>query len=135
MTVVHLQVACALIEQDGRVLAARRSAAMSMPLKWEFPGGKIHEGESAEACLKREIREELGIDVAVGHPLTAVTHRYPALTVTLYPFRCSILAGTITLHEHAALAWLMPGDLPALDWADADRPVIEEYRDLVRITR
>ena len=134
MTVVHLHVACALIEQDGRVLAAQRSPAMSMPLKWEFPGGKVHEGESAEACLKREVREELGIDVAVGHPLTVVTHHYPALTVTLYPFRCSILSGMITLHEHAAIAWLMPEELHALDWADADRPVLDEYRELVRIT-
>lgn len=133
MIMAHIHVACALIEQDGRVLAAQRSASMSMPLKWEFPGGKIHEGESAEACLKREVREELGIGVAVGRPLAVVTHRYPALTVTLYPFRCSILAGTITLHEHAALAWLMPEELHALDWADADLPVLDEYREMVRM--
>lgn len=133
MTTAHLHVACALIERDGRVLATQRSSTMSMPLKWEFPGGKIHRDESAEDCLKREVREELGIDVAVGQRLTAVTHHYPALTVTLYPFRCSILAGAITLHEHAALAWLLPAELPVLDWAEADRPLIDEYRDLVRM--
>jgi 8-oxo-dGTP diphosphatase len=130
---IHLHVACAIIERDGRVLATQRSPAMSMPLKWEFPGGKIHESESAEACLMREVREELGVDVVVGQPLTAVTHHYPALTVTLYPFRCRIVAGTITLHEHAASSWLLPVELPALDWAEADRPVIDEYRELVRM--
>jgi 8-oxo-dGTP diphosphatase len=132
MIKTHLHVACALIEKDGRVLAAQRSSTMSMPLKWEFPGGKIRESESAEACLMREVREELGIDVVVGQPLTAVTHRYPALTVTLYPFRCRIVAGAIMLHEHAACSWLMPAELHTLDWAEADWPVIDEYQELVR---
>jgi 8-oxo-dGTP diphosphatase len=132
MIMTHLHVACAIIERDGRVLATQRSSTMSMPLKWEFPGGKIHKDESAEACLKREVREELDIDVTVGQPLTAVTHHYPALTVTLYPFRCRIIAGTILLHEHAACSWLMPAELHTLDWAEADRPVIDEYQELVR---
>jgi 8-oxo-dGTP diphosphatase len=133
MFLTHLHVACAIIERDGRALATQRSSAMSMPLKWEFPGGKIRENESAEACLKREVREELGVDVVVGQPLIAVTHHYPALTVTLYPFRCRIIAGTITLHEHAACSWLMPAELHTLDWAEADLPVIDEYRKLVRL--
>ncbi len=128
----HYHVACAILEQEGNVLATQRSASMSLPLKWEFPGGKIQEGESVAECLKRELHEELGIAVAVGTPLPPTTHRYPVFTVTLYPFRCSIVGGDITLHEHAALAWLPPEELHTLDWAEADLPVIDQYRKSLR---
>jgi len=101
---------------------------MSLPLKWEFPGGKIKEGETPEECLKRELREELDVEITVGRALTLTTHQYPEFTVTLYPFLCTIISGTITLHEHAALAWMRPEEMPKLDWAEADWPVIEEYR-------
>jgi 8-oxo-dGTP diphosphatase len=123
----HLHVACGIIERDGRVLAARRSAAMSLPLKWEFPGGKIREGESPEQCLHRELAEELAIEVVVLGRLAAVTHRYPGFTVTLHPMRCALAGGTLTVREHAAIAWLAPGELGSLDWAEADLPVIEAY--------
>ena len=75
----HLQVSCAIIERDGLVLAARRSATMSLPLKWEFPGGKIDPGESAEECLLRELREELRILVRLEQKLPISTHRPPDL--------------------------------------------------------
>jgi len=101
---------------------------MSLPLKWEFPGGKIKAAETPEECLKRELREELDVEVAVGRALTPRTHQYPEFTVTLYPFLCTITSGTITLHEHAALAWMRPEEMHTLDWAEADWPVIEEYR-------
>ncbi|OGW35756.1 MAG: NUDIX hydrolase [Nitrospirae bacterium GWD2_57_9] len=123
-----IHVACAIIEQNGRVLAAQRSATMTMPLKWEFPGGKINPGETPGECLQREVREELGIEIEVGAPLRPATHRYPEFTVTLYPFISRVLSGEIVLHEHAALAWLLPEELPDLDWAEADRPILEEYR-------
>ena len=123
----HYHVACAIIERDGKVLAARRSAVMSMPLKWEFPGGKIMDGETPAECIVRECREELGVTVAVGTSLSPATHRYPSFAVTLYPFRGRIVSGGLTLHEHAALAWLLPAELHTLDWAEADLPVIEEY--------
>jgi 8-oxo-dGTP diphosphatase len=123
----HLRVACAVIELGGRVLAAQRSAAMSMPLKWEFPGGKIAAGESPQECLARELREELGIGVRVLEALAPVTHDYPGFRITLYPFRCAAGGGGITLHEHAAVAWLPPGELRSLDWAEADLPVLEGY--------
>jgi 8-oxo-dGTP diphosphatase len=123
----HIHVTCAIIERDGLVLAARRSASMSLPLKWEFPGGKINTGESPEECLRRELVEELGIRVGVASGLSPSTYHYPTFTVTLYPFICSIEAGEIVLHEHAAIAWLPPAKLPTLDWAEADLPVIEAY--------
>ena len=123
----HIHVACALIERDGLVLAAQRSAAMSIPLKWEFPGGKLEAGESPEECLRRELVEEMGVIIAVGRPLPQHTHSYDTFTVTLYPFICTIESETITLHEHAAMAWLPPHELHTLDWAEADWPVLEEY--------
>jgi 8-oxo-dGTP diphosphatase len=124
----HIHVACAIIERAGLVLAAQRSAAMALPLKWEFPGGKIDAGESPEECLRREIVEELGVHVQVGRPLAPATHHYPAFTVTLHPFVCSIESGELTLHEHAAVTWLRPEELSTLDWAEADLPVIDAYR-------
>jgi 8-oxo-dGTP diphosphatase len=122
-----LQVACAIIEHDGKVLAAQRSETMSLPLKWEFPGGKILEQESPEACLVREVMEELGLYVTVGRALPQVSHAYADFSVTLYPFICTIVAGTLTLHEHKAVRWLQPAGLPSLDWAAADLPIITTY--------
>jgi 8-oxo-dGTP diphosphatase len=100
---------------------------MSLPLKWEFPGGKIDHGESPEECLRRELVEELGIQVNVGKSLPATTHVYPTFSVTLYPFVCSIVSGKIVLHEHSAIVWLPPQKLSTIDWAEADLPVIQSY--------
>ena len=126
----HLHVACAIIEQNGTVLAAQRSAAMSLPLKWEFPGGKIESGETAEECLIRELREELGVSVFIGSALTPATHSYPDFTVTLYPYTCRLTGGTVTMYEHHALKWVEPQQMPELDWAAADLPVIREYMNI-----
>jgi 8-oxo-dGTP diphosphatase len=127
----HIHVACALIERDGLVLVAQRSALMSLPLKWEFPGGKLEIGESAENCLKRELREELAVNITIGRSLSLQTHHYETFTVTLYPFVCDIESGVITMHEHADIRWLAPHELHDLDWAEADRPVLAEYAQLV----
>ena len=123
----HIHVACAIIEREGLVLAAQRGESMCLPLKWEFPGGKVEPGESLTECLIRELREEMGVSIAVGSALNSAMHRYPTFTVTLYPFICSIETGAITLHEHAAIAWLPPAELMTLDWAEADGPVLAEY--------
>ncbi|MCF6154528.1 MAG: (deoxy)nucleoside triphosphate pyrophosphohydrolase [Candidatus Brocadia sp.] len=128
----HIHVACAIIEKERKVLSAQRSRYMSLPLKWEFPGGKIKNGESLTECLRRELQEELGIEAAIGHPLPPVTHSYQTFSVTLHPFICTIIAGEITLHEHAAFAWLNPQELHTLDWAEADVPVIQLYREFLK---
>jgi 8-oxo-dGTP diphosphatase len=122
------RVACAIIERNGLVLAAQRSRAMRMPLQWEFPGGKIEPGEGPEACLHRELLEELGIRVTVKRAMPTLTHRYPAFTVTLHPFVCEILSGEMVLNEHRAIAWLKPEELSALNWVEADFAVIVSYR-------
>ena len=132
----HIHVACAIIELEGKVLCTQRSESMSLPLKWEFPGGKIDEGESPEECLKRELHEELGIEASVGQSCPTTTHHYQSFSVTLYPFICEIISGEITLHEHSAMIWLPIKELQKLDWAEADLPVIEEYqRQIAEITQ
>jgi 8-oxo-dGTP diphosphatase len=123
----HLHVACAIIERDGLVLATRRSARMSLPLKWEFPGGKLEAGESPQECLHRELREELGVSVEIGAGLPAVTHCYHDFTCTLYPFICTLSSAELTLHEHDQLIWLPPRQLHTLDWLAADLPVLAAY--------
>ena len=100
---------------------------MNLPLRWEFPGGKVEPGEGLEECLRRELVEEMGIRIAVGRPLTPATHDYPSFTVTLYPYVCSIISGEITLFEHSAISWLPAARMLELDWADADLPIIAEY--------
>lgn len=123
----HLHVACAIIIRNEMILAAQRSESMTLPLKWEFPGGKIEPGEEPAGCLERELREELGITVTIDRPLPAATHSYDDFTVTLYPFVCRMDGGDITLHEHKAISWMEPLRMPELDWAEADLPIIGAF--------
>jgi len=104
---------------------------MSLPLKWEFPGGKLEAGESAAECLQREMMEEMGVFIAIGMALPLHTHAYDSFTVTLYPFVCTLESDTITLHEHATMVWLPPEKLHTLDWLEADKPVLKAYAQLV----
>jgi len=122
-----MQVACAIIEYDGKILVVQRGEHQSMPLKWEFPGGKIHQGESPEACAVREVSEELNIRIAVVRSLSAVSYDYPDFSVTLHPFICTIVSGEIDLRDHEAMLWLSPRELQTLDWVAADFSIIKEY--------
>ncbi len=125
-----IHVTCAIIERNGLVLAARRGALMQLPLKWEFPGGKIRAGEDPGECLKREIREELALEVDIAGELTPATHHYPDFIVTLYPFICKAKTSGFKLAEHAEAAWFPPDRLSGLDWAEADLPVLDAYLSL-----
>ncbi len=127
LTPRHIDVSCAIIEKDGRVLAAQRGEAMNMPLKWEFPGGKIQVQESPATCLQREIREELGVEIRILTALQPSDWSYPDFTITLHPFVCRLNGGVLRLTEHRAVCWLSPEELPTLDWAEADVPVLQDY--------
>ena len=100
---------------------------MSLPLKWEFPGGKIDPGESPQECLVRELQEELRICVQVEHQLPVSTYHYPSVTVTLHPFVCTMAAGHPDPQEHDTITWFALEALHTLDWAAADVPVLATY--------
>ncbi len=119
------EVVCALIRDDqGRVLAGQRPPGKALAGKWEFPGGKIEPGESPEAALQREIREELGCEIEIGVALPVVHHEYTGGLIELRPFLARVVAGTPSAREHAALAWVAIGEAAGIDWAEADRPVL-----------
>ena len=124
-----LKVTCALIEYKGKILCTQRSASMKLPLKWEFPGGKIEANETPEQCLVREIKEELGVEITVLESLPSNIHNYGSRTIELLPFRCRIIRGEIQLKEHQGFRWLPPHQLMDLDWAAADIPIVERYME------
>ena len=123
-----IDVTCALIIDDqNRVFAAQRSSVMNLPLKWELPGGKVESDETAEACLVREIFEELNIKIEITKGLPSNTHDYPSITIELIPFICRRIEGEIALKEHVDFKWLTKNELLDLDWADADIPILHDY--------
>jgi 8-oxo-dGTP diphosphatase len=124
-----VEVCCAVIVRNRQVLATRRSASMPHPFRWEFPGGKIRQGETPAQCITREIREELGISVTAERQLSPVLHRYAGHTVTLIPLICSAGEEKIVLAEHDRYRWVSCSELDLLDWLEADREVVEQVRD------
>jgi len=123
-----IQVSCAIIINPfDQVLVTQRSAHMPLHLKWEFPGGKIEENETAEACLIREIKEELNIEIQITGSLPPNDYQYPDKLIRLIPFICRQKDGELVLKEHADYKWVDTKDLLDLDWAEADLGVVEEY--------
>lgn len=115
-----LLVVAAVIEREGRIMLCQRLPDVHNALKWEFPGGKIEAGESPEVALARELREELGIRVAVGRVRDAIYYRYPDRDVLLLFYGCSIGEGEPRTVECNAIAWATPEALPGYDFAGAD---------------
>ena len=127
-----LKVVCALIKNNsGRWLMVQRSRQMRHPGHWEFPGGKIEDGESEIDCVKREVLEELNIHIEVKQRLTPVTHAYPDFKIELIPFTADYLSGELKLKEHADYVFLEKDELYILDWAEADIPVVEEFLNMM----
>lgn len=123
-----IDVCCAIIVRaDGAVLTAQRGADKQLPLKIEFPGGKMEPGESPEDCLIREIKEELNLDVTIVTRMKSNRHHYPEFSIHLIPFVCTIASGTMQLTAHEGCRWTKPGDLQGLDWAEADIPLVDNY--------
>lgn len=130
-----IDVCCAIIvDEEGKVLVTQRSSSMALPLKMEFPGGKIEEGESPEECLIREIKEELDVDIEVLSAAKYHEYVYPGFSIRLIPFVCRISGGNISLKEHAAYIWTETSALPDCDWAAADIPVVNDYLDSLKFS-
>jgi 8-oxo-dGTP diphosphatase len=118
-------VAAALFDAGGRVLIAQRPAGKPMAGRWEFPGGKIDEGESERQALERELSEELGIEVIGAHRMLELTHEYPDRHVELCMWRVSAYRGTPHPHDGQALKWVRPEELAHEDLLEADRPIVQ----------
>jgi 8-oxo-dGTP diphosphatase len=128
---VVLVAAVALIDRDGRVLLAQRPEGKSMAGLWEFPGGKVEPGETPEAALMRELKEELGIDTWASclAPLTFASHSYEDFHLLMPLFICRKWQGQPHGHEGQALKWAFAGDLNKFPMPPADLPLIPILRD------
>jgi 8-oxo-dGTP diphosphatase len=130
---VVLVAAVALVDADGRVLLARRPEGKHMAGLWEFPGGKVHEGETPEHALIRELKEELGISVAESclAPLSFASHRYESFHLLMPLYVCRVWKGTVTAREGQELAWARPQELGRFAMPPADTPLVAQLRDLL----
>ena len=131
------EVVAAAIIDSNRILCVQRgeSKLEYTSKKWEFPGGKVETGETHEAALKREIREELRLDIAVGEHLITVDHNYPDFRIIMHTFLCELASSTkedLQLTEHLAFSWLKADtqDFLELDWAEADIPIVKKLSTL-----
>lgn len=125
-TLPWIRVTCAVIRRGDRILVARRGPDMKMAGKWEFPGGKVEAGESEEETISREIREELGLTIRLIGRWSSVFHDYGTFRIELIPFEADSIAGEAVPTEHDQIQWLLPVELTGLDWAEADRPVVQQ---------
>ncbi|MDM5153179.1 (deoxy)nucleoside triphosphate pyrophosphohydrolase [Bacillus sp. DX1.1] len=121
-----IHVVGAVIIENEKILCAQRGSAKSLPLKWEFPGGKIEEGESPQEALRREISEEMHCKIEIGDQVEHTVYEYDFGIVHLTTFYCKLIEGKPVLTEHVSIKWLSPDELKSLDWAPADIPAIEK---------
>ena len=122
-----INVTCAIIYFGSKILVTQRSEKMKLPLKWEFPGGKLELGENEESCIHREIKEEINIEIEIIKKLSNNIHNYGVFKVNLIPFVARHVSGEILLTEHKGYKLLDPAELINLDWAEADLPIVEEF--------
>jgi mutator protein MutT len=125
----HIEVSAALVFRDGKLLITQRHAKSHLGGLWEFPGGKRETGESFEQCLVREIREELGVEIAVDRLFEEIRHDYAEKSVHLKFFICRILSGDPQPVDCAAVKWIREKDLAAHDFPAADARLLEKLKN------
>ena len=122
-------VAAIMRDERGRFFATQRGYG-EWKGWWEFPGGKMEPGESAEAALHREIKEELEASIAIEHLIETVEWDYPQFHLTMHCFLCRLEGRSLTLKEHAAACWLTRNELDSVRWLPADMSLIERLKEL-----
>lgn len=118
-----VEVVAAIIHRDGAYFATQRGYG-ELEGMWEFPGGKIELNESPEDAIKREIKEELGIDISIDKFLCTTKYDYPSFHLTMYCYLCGIETGEIELREHKSARWLTVELLDSVEWLPADKKVV-----------
>ena len=122
-----VNVVAAIIEnEEHEILCALRSPEMSIPNMWEFPGGKVEQGEDLYAAIEREIAEELDCKIKANEVFHENTHEYDTFIITLICIKCTIMEGTPIATEHSKLIWLKRENLSSLKWAPADIPAVKQ---------
>lgn len=125
----HVEVVAAILEYDGKILCMKRGKSIYdyVSFKYEFPGGKIELGEAKHEAIERELREEMDVHVSVREEdlYMTVRHEYPDFLITMHAFTCHLEKPDFTRKEHVDAKWMKPEELPALDWASADIPIME----------
>ncbi len=126
-----LVAAAALVDVDGRVLIGKRPQGKQLAGLWEFPGGKVEAGESPEACLIRELNEELGIEIneACLAPFVFASHAYDSFHLLMPLYLCRRWNGVVEAREHEALAWVKPNAMTDYPMPPADAPLVAWLRD------
>ena len=124
-TLPTIAVVCAVIKEDNNYFIAQPSATMKMPLKWEFPGGKVEQGESNAHAIIREIKEEFDIDIEVVQEHPYYLHDYPTFTLKLIPLEVAIKGGKLILKEHAAYKWVPATELFLYDFSEGDIKIVK----------
>ncbi|MGB3733277.1 (deoxy)nucleoside triphosphate pyrophosphohydrolase [Microbacterium sp.] len=122
----QINVVGAAIVRDGTILSAQRSPSMSLPGKWEFPGGKIETGETPEQALRRELEEELLCTIDVGEHVETTSYEYDFGIVTLTTFYAKLVNGEPHLTEHSEIRWIPTAELDSVEWAPADVPAVQQ---------
>jgi 8-oxo-dGTP diphosphatase len=120
-----IEVVAAVIIDGGKVFATQRGYGTYKDW-WEFPGGKIEAGETREAALVREIREELNTEITIHDPIDTIQWDYPDFHLVMHCFQCSIRAGELTLNEHEAARWLTAETIHEVNWLPADVQILEK---------
>ena len=125
-----IKVVAAIIVDNDKIFATQRGYG-EFKDGWEFPGGKIEEGETSEEALIREIKEELDTKINVNKKIDTVEYDYPTFHLSMDCFICNILEGKLVLKEHEASKWLSKDELYSVDWLPADKGVIKKIEDYI----
>jgi 8-oxo-dGTP diphosphatase len=125
-----IRVVAAVIEQDGRYLITQRRPAAVLPLLWEFPGGRVEEGETDAAALKREVHHRLGVEIDVGQLISFVSHPYERYTVDLYLYECSIHSGALAPLAVNAFKWVTSAEFDQYPFTPADEASMNKLLDV-----